>query len=75
VWKTSEAVEEKATDEVRRHYGLLVEDLEVARCEQTSVLLEAEKHLWHGKSEREVVERRRQSSVTSSEEPRCNQAR
>jgi hypothetical protein len=64
-----------ATDEVRRHYGLLVEDLEVAKCEQTSVLAEVEKRLWHGKSEREIVERRRQSSVTSSEEPRCNQAR
>jgi hypothetical protein len=29
-WKTSEAVEKKAADEVRRHYELLVEDMEVA---------------------------------------------
>jgi hypothetical protein len=69
-----EAVEAKATDEVWWHCRLLVESLEVARCEQTSVLAEAEKRLWHGKSEGEVVERGRQSSVTSSEEPRCNQA-
>jgi hypothetical protein len=43
----SEAVKEKATDEVKRHCGLLVEGLEVARCEQTSILAEAEKRLWH----------------------------
>jgi hypothetical protein len=38
----SEAVEEKAADEMRRHYELLVEDLEVARCEQTMALAETE---------------------------------
>jgi hypothetical protein len=37
VWRTSEAVEENAADEVR----LLVKDLEMARCEQASVLAEA----------------------------------
>jgi hypothetical protein len=26
-WRTSEAVEEKAADEVRRHFELLVEDI------------------------------------------------
>jgi hypothetical protein len=41
VWRTSEAVEEKAADEVRRHCELLVKDLEMARCEQASVLAEA----------------------------------
>jgi hypothetical protein len=41
-WGTSETVEEKAADEIRRHCERLVEDLEVARCEQTSVLTEAE---------------------------------
>jgi hypothetical protein len=74
-WRKSEAVEEKATDEVRRHCELLVEDLEVARCEQTSILAEAEERLWRGKSEGEVAERRRRSGVTSSEEMRCSQAR
>jgi hypothetical protein len=29
-------------DQIRRHYELLVEDLEVARCEQTMALTEAE---------------------------------
>jgi hypothetical protein len=29
-------------DEIRRHCELLVEDLEVARCEQTMALAEAE---------------------------------
>jgi hypothetical protein len=38
----SEAVEEKAANEIRRHCELLVEDLEVARCEQTMALAEAE---------------------------------
>jgi hypothetical protein len=71
----SETVEEKVADEIRQHCEWFVEDLEVARCEQTSILAEAKKRLWHGKSEGEVVERRRQSDVTSSEEPRCNQAR
>jgi hypothetical protein len=61
-------------DEVRRHYGTLVESLEVARCKQTSILAEVEKRLWRGKSEGEVAEQRQQSGVTSSEEPRCNQA-
>jgi hypothetical protein len=32
-WKTSKAVDEKAVDEIRRHWELFVEDLEVARCE------------------------------------------
>jgi hypothetical protein len=41
VWRTSEAVEEKAADEVRRHCKVLVKDLEMARCEQASVLAEA----------------------------------
>jgi hypothetical protein len=41
VWRTSEAVEENAADEVRRHCELLVKDLEMARCEQASVLAEA----------------------------------
>jgi hypothetical protein len=36
------AVEEKAADEIRRHCELLVEDLKVARCEQTMTLAEAE---------------------------------
>jgi hypothetical protein len=31
--------------------------------------------VWRGESEGGVVERRRQLGVTSSEEPRCNQAR
>jgi hypothetical protein len=53
-WWTLEAVEEKATDEVRCHYGLLVESLEVAKCEQTSNLVEAERRLWRGKSEAKV---------------------
>jgi hypothetical protein len=44
-WRTSEAVEEKAADEIRRHCGLLVEDLEVARCDQTLILAEAEERL------------------------------
>jgi hypothetical protein len=52
-----------------------VKRLEVARCEQTLILAEAEKRLWRGKSEGEVAERRQRSGVTSSEEPRCNQAR
>jgi hypothetical protein len=30
VWRTSEAVKVKAADEVRRHYELLVEDIEMA---------------------------------------------
>jgi hypothetical protein len=42
-WKTSKAVEEKAVDEIRRHCELFVEDLEVARCEQTMALAEAER--------------------------------
>jgi hypothetical protein len=42
VWRTSEAVEEKTADKIRRHCELLVEDLEVARCEQTMALAEAE---------------------------------
>jgi hypothetical protein len=50
-------------------------ELEVARSEQTSILAEAEKRLWRGKSEGEVAERGRRSGMTSSEEPRCNQAR
>jgi hypothetical protein len=37
-----EAIEEKAADEIRRHCELLVEELEVARCEQTMALAEAE---------------------------------
>jgi hypothetical protein len=41
-WRTSEAVEEKAADEIRRHRELLVEDLKVARCKQTMALAEAE---------------------------------
>jgi hypothetical protein len=49
--------------------------MEVARCEQTSILAEAKKRLWRGKSEGEVEEQRRQSGVTSLEEPRCSQAR
>jgi hypothetical protein len=44
-WWTLEAVEEKATGEVWRHCGLLVESLEVGRCEQTSNLVKAEKRL------------------------------
>jgi hypothetical protein len=47
----------------------------VARCEQTSILAEAEKRLWRGKSKGEVAERRRRSGVMSPEEPRCSQAR
>jgi hypothetical protein len=70
-----EAVEEKATGEVRQHCGLLVESLEVARCEQTSILAEAEKRLWRGKSEGEAAERRRRLGMTSSEEPRSSQTR
>jgi hypothetical protein len=31
--------------------------------------------VWRGESEGGVVERRRQLGVTSSKEPRCNQAR
>jgi hypothetical protein len=42
VWRTSKAVEEKAADEIRRHCELLMEDLKVARCEQTMTLAEAE---------------------------------
>jgi hypothetical protein len=42
VWRMSEAVEEKAADEIRQHCELLVEDLEVARCKQTMALAEAE---------------------------------
>jgi hypothetical protein len=42
MWRMSEAVEEKAADEIRRHCELLVEDLEMARCEQTMALAEAE---------------------------------
>jgi hypothetical protein len=42
-WKTSKAVEEKVVDEIRRHCELFVEDLEVARCEQTMALAEAER--------------------------------
>jgi hypothetical protein len=38
----SEAVEKKAADEIRRHCELLMEDLEMARCEQTMALAEAE---------------------------------
>jgi hypothetical protein len=38
----SEAIEEKAADEIRQHCEVLVEDLEVARCEQTMALAEAE---------------------------------
>jgi hypothetical protein len=45
------------------------------RCEQTLILAEAEKRFWQGESEGEVAERRRRSRVTSSEEPRCRQAR
>jgi hypothetical protein len=30
-------------DEIRRHYELFVEDLEVARCEQTMALAESER--------------------------------
>jgi hypothetical protein len=30
-------------DEIRRHWELFVEDLEVARCEQTMALAEAER--------------------------------
>jgi hypothetical protein len=52
-----------------------VESLKVARCEQTSILAEAKKRLWRGKSEGEVAERRQWSGVTSSEEMRCSQAR
>jgi hypothetical protein len=36
------AIEEKAADEIRWHCELLVEDLKVARCEQTMTLAEAE---------------------------------
>jgi hypothetical protein len=54
-------VEEKATDEVRWHYGLLVEGLEVARGEQTTILVEAEKRLWRGKLEGEVAEQKRRT--------------
>jgi hypothetical protein len=42
--------------EIWRHGELLVEDLEVARCEKTSVLAEAEERLW-----RDEPEGRRQS--------------
>jgi hypothetical protein len=42
-WKTSKAVEEKAVDEIRRHWELFVEDLEVARYEQTMALMKAER--------------------------------
>jgi hypothetical protein len=42
-WRTSEADEEKAADEVRRHYELFVEDMEVAWCERTTALAEAER--------------------------------
>jgi hypothetical protein len=62
-------------DEIQRHWELFMEDLEVARCEQTMALAEAEKRLWRGKSEGEVAERRRRSGVTSIEESRCSQAR
>jgi hypothetical protein len=37
----SETVKEKATDKVRRYCGLLVESLEVAKCEQTSIQAKA----------------------------------
>jgi hypothetical protein len=56
--RTSEAVEEKAADEIRRHCELLVKGLEVARCEQTTVLAEAEERLWRGEPERKAVKQR-----------------
>jgi hypothetical protein len=74
-WRMSEAVEEKAVDEIRRHCELLVEDLKVARCEQTTALAEAEGRLWQSKPEGEAAKHRRWSGVTSSEEVRCSQAR
>jgi hypothetical protein len=40
--ETSETVEERAADEMRRHCELLVEDMEMAKCEQTMALAEAE---------------------------------
>jgi hypothetical protein len=39
----SKAVEEKAVDEIRRHWELFVENLEVTRCEPTMALAEAER--------------------------------
>jgi hypothetical protein len=42
-WKMSKAVEEKAVDEIRRHWELFVENLEVTRCEPTMALAEAER--------------------------------
>jgi hypothetical protein len=41
-WKTSKTVEEKVVDETRRHWELFVKNLEVARCEQTMALAEAD---------------------------------
>jgi hypothetical protein len=41
-WRMSEAIEEKAADEVRRHYELLMEDMEVTWCKQTTALAEVE---------------------------------
>jgi hypothetical protein len=42
---------------------------------RASVLAEMEERLWRGKSEGEAAKRRRRSGVTSSELPRCSQAR
>jgi hypothetical protein len=74
-WRMSEAVEEKAANEIRRHCELLVEDMEVAWCEQTTALAEAEGRLWRCEPEGKAAKRRRRPDATSSKEPRCSQAR
>jgi hypothetical protein len=68
--ETSETVEEKVADEIRRHCELLVEDLEVIRCEQTMALVEAEGRLWRDEPEAKAAKRRWRPDATNSEEPR-----
>jgi hypothetical protein len=48
---------------------VLVEDLEVARCEQTSVLAGAEERVWRDEPEGKAVKRRWRPDATSSEKP------
>jgi hypothetical protein len=85
VWKTSEAVEEKAANEGRQQCELLMENGDgLARTAAEGTTLMQVDHCPRGgrgggysaaSSEGEAAKRRQRPGATSSEKPRCNQAR
>jgi hypothetical protein len=54
VWKTSKAVEEKVVDEIRRHWELFVEDLEVAGASRPWPSRRQRGRVWRGEAKAKV---------------------